>query len=225
VDALLAVLVAPSCAACGSVLESPLEGPVCADCWRTIPPLAERERLAADGAVMAADYQGPLRDILHAFKYERRRSLARPLARVLAQAGRDVLDGASCVVPVPLHPFKRLARGFNQAADLASYLGPPVIHALWRSRPTRAQVGLAAARRRQNVRGAFRASPLLTRQRRAAFITGRVVVLVDDVRTTGSTLRECERVLQTMGAREVRKLTLAQAPVQDRQRSRSDTAS
>ena len=97
-------------------------------------------------------------------------------------------------------------------ADLASHLGPPVVHALWRVRPTRAQVGLPAAARRRNVRGAFVASLLLGKRRRAAYISGRVVALVDDVRTTGATLHECAAVLRAMGASEVRILTLAQAP-------------
>ena len=83
---------------------------------------------------VAADYGGPLRAIIHAFKYERRRSLARPLARLMAEAAGDVLHDAACVVPVPLHPWKRLTRGFNQAADLAAQLGPPLVHALWRPR-------------------------------------------------------------------------------------------
>ena len=103
-------------------------------------------------------------------------------------------------------------RPSGQAADLASHLGPPVVHALWRVRPTRAQVGLPAAARRRNVRGAFVASPLLGKRRRAACISGRVVALVDDVRTTGATLHECAEVLRAMGASEVRILTLAQAP-------------
>ena len=93
----------------------------------------------------------------------RRRSLTRPLARLMAEAARDVLHDAACVVPVPLHPWKRLTRGFNQAADLAAELGPPLVHALWRPRWARAQVGLPAAQRRRNVQGAFAASPWLRR--------------------------------------------------------------
>ena len=162
---------------------------------------------------MAADYSGPLRDIIHAFKYEGRRSLARPLARLMAETGGDLLRGAACVVPVPLHPWKRMVRGFNQAADLARHLGPPVVHALWRARPTRAQVGLPAA-------GAATATCAARSWRRRCSdsggvprcISGRVVVLVDDVRTTGATLHECANVLRAMGASEVRILTLAQAP-------------
>ena len=153
-------------------------------------PAASRPvQAATDLDRVAADYRGPLRDIIHAFKY---RAAAgrwrRPLARLMTDAGGELLRDAACVVPVPLHPWKRVTRGFNQAADLAADLGPPLVHALWRPRWTRAQVGLPAAQRRRNVRGAFAASPWSRKRRRAAFITGRVVVLVDDVRTTGATL-------------------------------------
>ena len=164
---------------------------------------------------VTAEYRGPLRGIIHAFKYERRRSLAGPLARLMAAAAHEVLHDAACVVPVPLHPWKRLTRGFNQAAVLAAGLGPPVVHALWRPRWRRPQVGLPAAQRRRNVQGAFAPSPWLRERQRATFVAGRVVVLVDDVRTTGATLAACAHVLSSIGAGEVRCLTLAQAPIGD----------
>jgi ComF family protein len=210
----LAVALAPACAACGDILESPLAGPVCGSCWSAVRPVSQPvhgDRLDR----VAADYRGPLRDIIHAFKYERRRSLAGPLARLMTDAAGELLHDAACVVPVPLHPWKRVTRGFNQAADLAAGLGPPLVHALWRPRWARAQVGLPAAQRRRNVHGAFAASPWLQQRQRAAFITGRVVVLVDDVRTTGATLSACAAVLASLGAGEVRRLTLAQAPIRD----------
>jgi ComF family protein len=114
-------------------------------------------------------------------------------------------------VPVPLYPWRRLRRGFNQAADLARELDLPVVHALWRTRPTAPQTGLTAIARRRNVAGAFRLSPLLSRHTRAALISDRVIVLVDDVMTTGATLAACAEVLQDAGAREVRTLTVARA--------------
>jgi ComF family protein len=112
-------------------------------------------------------------------------------------------------VPVPLHPWRRLRRGFNQAADLAAQLDVPVVHALRRVRWTAPQAGLTAAARRRNVRTAFAlAAPWL---RPAAPLEQRVVLLVDDVRTTGATLDACARVLRAAGAREVRALTAARA--------------
>ena len=149
-----------------------------------------------------------LRDVIHAFKYEGRRTLSPPLARLMREAGHNVLDGCDCVVPVPLHPWRRLRRGFNQAHDLAGQLARPVNDALWRVRATRAQMSLDAAARHTNVRGAFIMRPFSTP---AARLHGSCIVLIDDVRTTGATLDECAKVLLAGGAREVRALTVAQA--------------
>ena len=144
-------------------------------------------------------------------KYEGRRSLAQPLAALLRDRHHAALAGASSVVPVPLFPWRRLRRGFNQAADLAALLDLPVVHALWRVRPTAAQTGLTAAQRRRNVHGAFWLSPLLSREARARCITDQIVALVDDVMTTGATSGACAAVLTAAGAREVRAVTLARA--------------
>ena len=152
-----------------------------------------------------------MRHIIHAFKYGKRRSLAQPLSGLMRAAAGPVLDDADCVVPVPLHLLRRFQRGFNQAADLAAFVGPPVVHALWRTEPTRPQTGLTAGARQRNVRRAFRLSPLLTESTLNTRIRGRVVVLVDDVRTTGATLDACARTLKAAGAREVRSLTAARA--------------
>jgi ComF family protein len=189
--------------------------------WRVLdPPRAmcpscrRRPPGAVDSARSAGDYDGALREIIHAFKYDGRRTLAAPLGELLCGAAGDLLDETSCAVPVPLHPWRRLHRGFNQAADLAALLPIPVVHALWRRRMTSPQTGLAAAARRRNVRGAFRLSPRLRRSVIQSMIAGRNVVLVDDVRTTGATLNACAHVLKDAGAKEVRALTVARADAQ-----------
>lgn len=122
----------------------------------------------------------------------------------MREAGRGVLDGSDWVVPVPLHPWRRVRRGFNQARDLARCLDRPVADALWRVRATASQMVLSADARRRNIRGAFAVAPW-------SMPRDKVIVLIDDVRTTGATLDECAKVLVQEGAREVRALTVALA--------------
>jgi ComF family protein len=220
------------------VLSAPLAGPVCESCWSDIKPLlppfcrvcgdslpswrvisaaleqcprCRRGVYLFNAARAAGDYEGALRDILHAFKYDSRRTLANRLGLMLRTAGADVLRDAHCVVPVPLHPWRRLYRGFNQAEELARHLELPVVCALWRRRSTAPQTGLHAAARRRNVRGAFALSPLMSQRSRRIWLADRIIVLVDDVRTTGATLSACAGVLLNGGAREVRALTVARA--------------
>jgi len=152
----------------------------------------------------AGRYEGTLREIIHAFKYEGRRSLSDPLGAMVGDAGTAILQGCDCVVPVPLHPWRRMRRGFNQARDLAKRLERPVVDGLWRVSATASQMALPAEARRTNIRGAFICSPF-------AFVEERVIVLVDDVRTTGATLDECAKVLLAAGAREVNAVTAALA--------------
>jgi ComF family protein len=144
-----------------------------------------------------------LRDILHALKYDHRRSVARPLGARMARAGAEVVRGADLAVPVPLHFTRQYARGFNQAAELAAHVGLPVVNALRRRRATTTQTDLPEGLRHENVKGAF----ALRRPVQA----GSIVVLVDDVSTTGATVDACARVLLDAGAGEVRSLTAARA--------------
>ena len=227
-DAVLSVVLSPSCAACGELLLHPTRGPVCDACWGSILPLtaplcdrcgdplptwrlvslplaccARCRRLPRliDRARAIGAYDGALRAIIHALKYEGRRSLARPLGRMMRERGADILEGAACAIPVPLHPSRRRHRGFNQAADLARQMRIPVATVLRRVRATPTQTGLPAGRRHGNVRDAFAAT------RAAGALTGAVVVLIDDVSTTGATLDACAGVLKRAGIAEVRALT------------------
>ena len=236
-DALLSVLFAPLCAACEEPLEHPTRGPVCGRCWRAIRPLTpplchvcgdplpawravsvplgrcprcRRAVRQVSSARAIGAYEGSLRAIVHAFKYDGRRSIARTLGRLMRERGAAILEGADAAVPVPLHAARRRERGFNQAADLARHLGLPVVHALGRIRPTAAQAGLPAARRHGNVRGAFVVTGA------AAPLRHRTIVLVDDVSTTGATLEACARALKEGGVEEVRALTAARVVTEPR---------
>lgn len=232
-DALMAVLFAPSCAACREPLESPLGGAVCAACWSGIRPLtgplceicgdalpswraagaAGRQctrcsrlpRVISRGRAIGA-YEGALRDIVHVLKYGRRRSVASRLAHLMAQAGAGILDGADVVVPVPLHVVRHYRRGFNQASELAKHIGVPSVSALRRRRATATQTDLPEAQRHRNVRNAF-----AVRRTARRSLQGLTVVVIDDVSTTGATLDACAGVLLAAGAREVRALTAARA--------------
>jgi ComF family protein len=223
-------VLAPSCAACGTLLDEPSRGPICPTCWQSILPLTpplcdacgdplpswraistDRVRCArcrrrsrfVDRARAIGPYDGRLRAIVHALKYDGRRSLARPLAALMRTRAADLFDAAVAVVPVPLHRSRRRQRGFNQAADLARHLDLPVVHALARVRATATQTGLPAAQRHRNVRDAFAVTGA------ARPLAGATIVLVDDVSTTGATLESCARTLKEAGVAEVRAVTAA----------------
>ena len=238
-NAIVRVLLEPACAACGAVLERPLASAVCEGCWFGIssvaPPWCARcgDELPAwqPGDVEcarcvsrppryafargAARYDGPLREIVQAFKFQRKRLLAEPLGRMMRMAGADVLDGADAVVPVPLHPLRSLRRGFNQADDLARQLGLPVWRALWRPHHGPPQASLPASGRQSNLTAAFGLSPIwrLRAHLGGPSLQDRVLVVVDDVLTTGATVDACAGVLLDAGASSVRVLTAARAVV------------
>ena len=210
VDGLVAVFLAPHCAACRAPLAEPTRGAVCQRCWAAIVPptplgcgsLPPHIHLATS----IGPYEDTLKAIVHALKYDPRSTLARHLAERMREAGAAVLAGADAVVPVPLHASRERSRGFNQARELARHLSLPVLDALVRTRKTSAQADLPKAQRDANVRGAFAL-------KRGIDVVGLIVVLVDDVSTTGSTLNACAAPLLEAGAREVRALTAARAPL------------
>ena len=144
-----------------------------------------------------------MKDIIHALKYERRRTISPRLGALMRERGADLLSDASVVVPVPLHPRREYQRGFNQAEDLARELGVPVMPLLKRVVFTQSQIELPKDQRQENVKDAFGFRPS------ASASIPQIVVLVDDVSTTGATLESCARVLKSAGVKEVRALTAA----------------
>lgn len=219
----LARIFLPSwCVACGSELAwRDRVGSCCGPCWRALPriddakcdlcarPLAGesgRSCLACQAEASPlvwceawGEYRGGLESVLHAFKFGRHDFLAEPLAQLAAESvrSRDTLFDA--VVPVPMTRAKQRRRGYNQAALLARELASQLVipckpHLLARTAEKETQSTLPRERRAANVRGVFSAD-------RAA--GGLSILVVDDITTTGETLRACARELRRRGAAEV----------------------
>lgn len=160
------------------------------------------------------EYQGRLKDMILGYKFSARLDFGRRLqecALAAFEAGlaaHPELSGCEGLVPVPLHPRRLLARGFNQSRELARLIsarrGLPIWQeALVRVRRTTPQMRLARGARAENIRGAFAG--------RAELVAGRQLLLVDDIMTTGATLEECARALLDAGAKRVDVLALARA--------------
>lgn len=192
----------PWCARCGRPFEfDPGEGALCGACIK-VPPAFDRAR-----AALAYDDQS--REMILRFKHGGDEGLSRILARWMCQAGGDLLGEEVLIVPVPLHPLRRIRRRFNQSALLAGELArvtgyPHDPLSLRRRRMTQSQGGLGKNARRENVRAAFHV-PERCRPR----IAGRNILLVDDVWTSGATAEACIRALRKAGAGRVDLLTLA----------------
>ncbi|MEN3974318.1 ComF family protein [Emcibacter sp. SYSU 3D8] len=199
---------APYCACCGVSLEFDAGGDaLCLQCLT--------DRPAFDRARSVMVYDDFSRSLVLRFKHGDRLDTAPVFARWMARAGRELLDEADIIAPVPLHWTRLLARRFNQSAILARHIARPggpdfVPDLLSRIRRTPSQGALGRKERSRNVRGAFALSP-----RYGNMVKGRRVVLVDDVLTTGATVGHCARALRSAGAGRVDVLTLARVALPD----------
>lgn len=189
-----------TCIVCGAPFAAKTgQAHTCGECLIEPPPFVRaRSAFIYDGAVL---------DAVHAFKYNGRVQLAAGLGR-LAVGAVSPDTAPEVVLPVPLHLKRLRERGFNQslliAREVAAALNVAVDYrSLRRTRHTEKQTGFSAAERRKNVIGAFKVA-------RPERVRGKSVLLVDDVFTTGTTVRECAKVLKAAGA-EVSVLTLARA--------------
>ncbi len=195
------------CVRCGRVMmEIKSAGNAVAECGP-----CHTLKLKFDIARSAAEFKGPVRDLIHKFKYNGATWLCRELTDllegcVITHYPKEKID---CLCPVPLSRTKERTRGYNQANlladDLSKRLKTPVLsEILIRKRNTPTQTRMNAEERRANVHGAFE-SPLTLRP----WTYGRCILLVDDVMTTGSTLSECAAALKANGAERVLALTVA----------------
>lgn len=200
----------PVCRACLSQPVALAADVYCVDCKTPFLnhfPLDEQGRCSLcrlgltgfDTAYTFGSYQETLRTLIHLFKYNQVRPLARPLGALLARAiPRE--HRFDLIVPMPLHWKKRWSRGYNQsellAREVARRWGIPVAKIVRRVKATAPQAGLTNSKRRLNVQGAFRI-------RKPANVKGLRILLIDDVLTTGATAGACARVLKRAGASHV----------------------
>jgi ComF family protein len=197
----------PRCAGCGRV-----DHYWCANCQRdieqmtlspTVSPLPPLTAIASTGT-----HTGKLREAVQGLKYDNNRQLAEPLGERLAERLATLNWTIDMIVPVPLHIKRLTERGYNQAQVVAEYLAartglPCIPQAMRREKFTRSQVELNAAERVENLADAFQGSPEL--------LTGRTVLLIDDVYTTGATLSNCAIAALAVGAQAIYGLTVTAA--------------
>lgn len=231
------LLAPPACLTCDSGLAR--HGSLCASCWSNMrfidrpycevlgTPFAYDQGVGAVSPEAIADpppfdrlraavlYDPLARSLVSNLKFSDRTDLAPWMAGWMATAGRELLAERPVVVPAPLHWRRLHERRYNQSAELArAVAGKAGLEyrplALERHRHTERQVGLDALARSRNVQGAFRV-PAAQRP----LIEGRRVLLVDDVYTTGATVKACARALRRAGVAGVDVLVFARVPAGD----------
>jgi ComF family protein len=225
------VVTPPLCLACRAPVTR--GAALCLDCWQqqhfieepvcdalgtpfaydegegALSPAAIAEPPAWNKGRAAVAFDEASKHLVHMLKYQDTPEAGHAMARMMAGAGRSVLAEADYLVPVPLHKRRLWQRRFNQAALLAFEISrisgkPCKTEMLVREKPTRQQVGLSANDRRKNVGRAF-AVPA----EQQAFVHGKTIVLIDDVRTTGATANACASALKSAGAAKIHLLTFA----------------
>ncbi len=187
------------CPTCAMPLGKPLaDGVVCGACQADPPPFVR--------SVVALDYSFPIDAAIRRFKFHGRLQYAPAFAEILLEVSHRLPGDVDALLPVPLHRWRHMRRGFNQAAELARPLarriGLPLVGNVRRCAATPYQSGLDARQRRRNLALAFDVR---------GSISARHVAIVDDVVTTGATCRELAAAVRERGALRVSILALARA--------------
>jgi len=184
----------PACLRCAKPFASRYSD-TCGDCLSDTP--------AFDRALSYGLYEGVLMEAIHLMKFKGVRRLASPLSAMISSL--DLPGDADIIMPVPMTRGGLIRRGFNQSALVARALGkargiPLRLDVLLKTRETPPQLGLSRRARLRNLRGAFRAEP---------GVRGLNVIVLDDVITTGATMRECAKALKKEGAAGVTAISIA----------------
>lgn len=203
------------CPHCESRIET-IKTPICYKCQRLsadfrICSTCRQIHPALNRIIVYSYWQSPLKEIVYGLKYHRVRPAINILGNWLADVAVNFCaDTDLLIVPVPLHRRRLWERGFNQAEllaqNVAGRLRQPVARIIMRQKYTKPQFGLKKPERLSNIKGAFKIA-----LKYQAILTGKTILLVDDLVTTGATLGECAKVLKQNGAREVWGLVLAKA--------------
>jgi len=192
----------PFCVSCGMPLEFEVEkNSACVSCISEPP--------AFDTARSALIYNDVSKSIILRFKHADQIHIVHSFTPWLKRAGEEMLAGADILVPVPLHRYRLLRRRYNQAALITRALSTStgitcLPDAMLRKRATPSQGHLRYGERQKNVHNAFAVNT-----KHALKLAGKTIVLVDDVYTTGATVKECAKTLLRAGVAKVHVLTLA----------------
>ena len=215
-----------SCPLCSKPSSDHKTAPICRECWQSILPYqGPRCRrcgrpLISDASIRCGEciteepafasassfglYEGALRKAINLLKYHSVIRLSKPLSDILLRIRLPVVDA---VLPVPLYKKRLRQREFNQSALFAKYAARSlglmlILDSLVKIRDTKPQVGLSSRERQKNVKKAF---GIQNRE----VIKQKNILLIDDVSTTGATVRECSHVLKKAGAGDIHVITLA----------------
>jgi ComF family protein len=214
------------CPICHETSSDHATAPVCTVCWNSIQPYKGPKcdkcgiPLDSDSSITCGEcikakpeyksvrtfglYKGPLRKAINLLKYHNMKRLSKPLSAMILRMEMPRVDA---VIPVPLYKDRLRQREFNQSALLAKYTAKKtgtslLVNCLVKIKDTMPQVGLSSRERRRNISNAFGVE-------KKEHIKGKVILLMDDVITTGATVRECSRVLKKAGAGDVYVMALA----------------